>query len=227
MEDDAVFLYEMYSEHIQMTNKLQELFHLKNQIPEFPIPQPEFYTIDLQFNRDLELHILSLKKDITHRPSGAKLNEPNIIHEETRLSFRPTVSTTDLEGIIPQISGVGLNPYEKQLFSPPIFQRRRGSSHHDAPQIIMSKTQTENYNDDDDLEEQKREPSKKKFDGHSNNYLKAPQHTDPFKMNFLQIPNESQIYLQKNHRGGLYNALDGASPNLSPNSSFTDSYIVG
>jgi len=225
MEDDAVFLYEMYSEHIQMTKKLQDLFSIKNQIPEFPIPQPEFYTLDLQFNRDLELHILSLKKGITQRSGGSKNNEPNVIHEETRLSFRPTVSTADLSGIIPQISGVGLNPYEKQLFSPPIFQRRK-SSHH-TPQIICSKTATEQNADDD--EEEKEAPSKRKVEGgpSNNNYLKAPQATDPFKMNFLQIPNESQIYLQKNHRGGLYNALDVSSPNMSSNSSFTDSYIVG
>lgn len=226
MEDDAVFLYEMYSEHIQMTKKLQEIFTIRNQIPEFPIPQPEFYIIDLQFNRELELHILSLKKGITNRSGGSK-NEPNILHEETRLSFRPTVSTADLSGIIPQISGIGLNPNEKQLFQPPIFQRRKSSSHH-APQIFCKTATEHNYDNSDDSEEAKEEPSKKKVEGGpSGNYLKAPQSTDPFKMNFLQIPNESQVYLQKNRGSGIYNALDVSSPNMSSNNSFSDSYIVG
>ena len=59
--EDAVQLYEIYSQHIIITRKLESLFILGNQLKEFTFKTPEFFVLNPQYNTRIELYIASLK----------------------------------------------------------------------------------------------------------------------------------------------------------------------
>lgn len=61
-DQDAIFLFELYSDHIQMTKTLKDAFKIKHQLKEFSLKIPDFYSIDLDLNKKTEAYVKELKK---------------------------------------------------------------------------------------------------------------------------------------------------------------------
>lgn len=60
--EDALFLFEIYCEHVAITNRLKSIFDMKNLLHDFYLEVPEFYVVDPMFNSEVELHVADLKK---------------------------------------------------------------------------------------------------------------------------------------------------------------------
>lgn len=58
---DALLLYEIYSEHIITTRKLQQVYSWQNKLSEFSVLTPEFFVLDKEYNTKIELYIRSLR----------------------------------------------------------------------------------------------------------------------------------------------------------------------
>lgn len=58
---DALLLYEIYSEHIITTRKLKQIYSWHEKLQDFSMLIPELYVLDKEYNTKIELYIKSLR----------------------------------------------------------------------------------------------------------------------------------------------------------------------
>jgi len=209
-----------------MTKQLKQFFNLKSYIPEFSLDEPAFFTLDINFNRELELHILALRKNNRQANRiitdiGNKSTIPNTLpSEENRTKRKQFQNITELTQIIPQLLPTNLP--DKQLFSPPSL-RKQATRNQQRPEIKYYGSNNDNN------EEEKVEASKNKYEQAPSNFLKVPSNhiANQNQMNYLKIPSDSQVYFKNDGLGSdVYSPLGMHSPSNSSHPSLTDSYIV-
>ena len=54
--EEALIICEIYSDHIQITKKLKNFFDLKAHLRDFFLPVPDFFNLDPEFNKKVELY---------------------------------------------------------------------------------------------------------------------------------------------------------------------------
>lgn len=217
IEDDAIFLYELYSEHVKITKQIVKFFELKNYLNEFSFKQPEFFSMDVKFNREVELYILSLKKN-----NGVKTCHTDIGsielgggYDEKKSTRRPLTPFNEvLKSLQTTTSATmpNLKPTSKQLFKPPVLPKNT-KGHNQIPQIKFYRAETER-------EEEK--GSHNEFDRSQQNFLKIP--TAVHKGDYIK-GNPDNIKIKDN-----YDAVDSSLLSISSghsDRSLSEGYIVG
>lgn len=184
VEDDAIFLYELYSEHVKITKQLSKFFELKNYLKEFSFKLPEFFSMDVKFNREVELYILSLKKNLSnnhgvntcHTDIGSIELPPGCAYDDKRSSRRPLTPFNDVLKSLQSTSATmpNLKPSSKQLFKPPVIPKNN-KPHTQIPQAKFYRAETER-------EEEK--GSYNEFDRSKQNFIKC--HTVVHKGNYTK-----------------------------------------
>ena len=98
---DAISVYEIYNEHILITDKLKENYQLTRYIEEFDIKTPDFYKIDPSFHSRVQKHIQSLKEN---SPVGLSLLERRKI--ELKALTAPSSANESQESEYSSVKGV-------------------------------------------------------------------------------------------------------------------------
>lgn len=184
------------------------MFQLKNYLPEFSIKAPDFYTVDQELNKSIELYMASLKKG-TVKPPEAKSFKSTKSSFKSKLEIDidaetdPELSTkfqTSLHGFSNDVISHLMTPnfksaQQKDLFKPPIV---RNANNPLSPKIRII-SPTGNVKD-----------GMKVIASGSGQSLKAISDFNPFTS------------LRGN---GEYKAVGATSPLGSPNESMSDSYV--
>lgn len=139
-DQDAIFLFELYSDHIQMTKTLKDSFKIKHQLKEFSLKIPDFYSIDLDLNKKTDAYIKELKKGkakptaATEKKTGKGKAKPKFaanleieVDEEDRDTVTVPVnkqqlsSLHELSNVNIQITTPNFNKavQKRELFKPP------------------------------------------------------------------------------------------------------------
>jgi len=138
-DQDAIFLFELYSDHIQMTKTLKASFQIKHQLKDFSLKIPDFYSIDLELNKRTETYIKQLKAGKpkaapTEKKTGKGKAKPKFaanleieVEEEDQDTVpainnkQPLSSLQELSNVNIQITTPNFNKavQKKELFKPP------------------------------------------------------------------------------------------------------------
>jgi len=137
-DQDAIFLFELYSDHIQMTKTLKASFQIKHQLKDFSLKIPDFYSIDLELNKKTETYIKQLKAGKpkaapAEKKAGKGKGKPKFaanleieVEEEEQdtvpaINKQPLSSLQELSNVNIQITTPNFNKavQKKELFKPP------------------------------------------------------------------------------------------------------------
>ena len=77
--EDAMNLYELYVEHIRFTKQMKAFYQLKNHFSMFNPPEPKFFCLNTENNKNIELHINKFKKNLTVLAPVEKFSSDGII----------------------------------------------------------------------------------------------------------------------------------------------------
>jgi len=190
--EDAIFAFEIYCEHVQISNRLKSFFDLKNFLHEFHIQTPEFYYLNEEQNIDIELYIISLKRGSPKRGNNRKAsvfgaesttetknfdvqtvsNEETERHNEPEKGYKSlqTVSKTWLQSLN-SLSALPENT-ENNLYKLPKYSIR-GKGPFKAPKIKVCRPK-----DKVKEEPQNRSPNKAMTLVTNNNLLQVPSEND-------------------------------------------------
>ena len=92
--EDAINLYEIYVEHIRFTKQMKAFYQLKNHFSMFNPPEPKFFSLNTENNKNIELHINELKKNLTVSAPVEKISSNGIIIR-IKPSLKSIKSTTN------------------------------------------------------------------------------------------------------------------------------------
>lgn len=148
-KEDAIFLYEIYCENIQITKKLVDFFEIRNHLAEFKLLIPDFFVIDIEFNRKLELYIASLRGLKMNKKSLEILTETETTVNENGDESKSLKSVDDLSKILLQITTPNFKIIEKkEFFRPPVIKTEptlepaSEEERKEFPKIIVNAGQT-------------------------------------------------------------------------------------
>jgi len=84
---DALLLYEIYSEHIITTRKMKQIYSWQNKLQEFSVLTPEFFVLDKEYNTKIELYIRSLRDNsiMSHAQNPAENCSFSMITDASRI----------------------------------------------------------------------------------------------------------------------------------------------
>jgi len=94
--EDAIFAFEIYCEHVQISNRLKSFFDLRNFLHEFHIYPPEFHHLNEEQNIDIELYIIGLKRGSPKRVRKSSVYGAESTTETKNFEVQ-TVSNEDTE----------------------------------------------------------------------------------------------------------------------------------
>lgn len=135
-QQDALFLFELYCENIQITTKLKPLFKLRNHIRHFSLKVPIFFEAETSLNQRVEQYIASLKQGSVKAPEK-KSSKPKFAtnleidveaEAEPGLTLKPP-SLQDLSNVLVQITTPNFKSIQKkELFKPPVLNGRENNT---------------------------------------------------------------------------------------------------
>lgn len=126
---EALLLYEIYSEHIIITRKLQSFFDLKEKLLEFNVRIPQFYKFNVEYNTKIELYNASLRRN-SKGVSSNKLSFNKLPGESENHCDISNFSANISQTILEVITSNNLNPscYQQNLFEPPNIPNKKKQS---------------------------------------------------------------------------------------------------
>jgi len=223
-EQDALFLFELYCENLKITRQLRGFFQLKTFLRQFSLKIPSFFGVDAELNRRVELHIASIKKGETkpvekkqsRTTLGSNLEIDVEAEEDPNILSNLGPSLPDLSNALVQIITPSFKSVQKkELFKPPVLNKHNPAL---SPRINLTSPTEQSQNAFRGFDELKRGSTKAV--AAFNPFMAKENIFKAIHKDTLHVPN-GQTHC-KNPSKGEYKPLTSATPDFSPNNSFTE-----
>lgn len=131
---------------------MQALYNLRNHVDDFDLTEPQYFDINVEFNKKLEIYMTKLKSEISTKPQEFKpikrikleyLEPENIATEESENQEKtPTITIDDLSKMIFGPGSPKINP-QTEIFKPPLSTKRQNTEKEIPVEVEEQKEQSE------------------------------------------------------------------------------------
>jgi len=111
----ALLLDELYSDIIQVTQKLKQLVSKSTLVPSHELPRINYFSFDADFNKQEELYILELKK--AKAQQGYSKPEPYEAYKTRYQTLNPGKRLYKLNTKVDHLTKIELNPRDKDYYN--------------------------------------------------------------------------------------------------------------